>query len=181
MEWLIPYLALSGLVLALAIGWLLTLLGMPGTWLMVGVAALFAWAVPAEGPFRLSWVAVGVLVALASLGELVEFFAGAYGAGRLGASRRGVVLSIVGSMAGALTGAIVGVPIPVIGSLLGALAFGCVGALVGTVIGELWKGRPLSASMTIGEGAFWGRLWGTVLKTAIAAVMVAVGIAAAVF
>lgn len=42
------------------------------------------------------WWAVGGLVALAGLGELLELLAGAAGAAKLGASRRSIVMSMLG-------------------------------------------------------------------------------------
>jgi hypothetical protein len=83
-------------------------------------------------------------------------------------------------MTGGILGLFVGAPAPVIGSMLAAVLLAALGALAGAMMGEIWKGRPLSDSWTIGKAAFWGRLFGTLAKTTIGAVMVAVVTAALV-
>lgn len=162
------------LLIALAACWVLTLLGMPGNWLMVAAAAGYVLLVPAESPAAIGWTTVVVLIVLASVGELLEFLAGALGVAKAGGSRRGAVLALAGSLAGGVVGLFVGLPIPVVGSLLGAVLLAGAGAFVGAVLGERWRGRQLGESLKIGEAAFWGRLLGTVAKSAVGAVMVAV-------
>lgn len=156
-------------VLVLGVGWLLTLLSLPGNWLIVAAAAGYAWLVPDGSRWDLSWPLVGVTAALAVVGEVIEGAASALGVRRLGGSRRGAFLSVVFSFIGAIvgTGAI---PIPVVGTLLGA----CLGAMAGAVVGETWKGTDPTATDAIGKAAFWGRLWGALAKIVIACAMVAV-------
>lgn len=166
------------LFVALVVGWCMTMLSMPGNWLMVASVALFAWLAPPES-FDISWTVVGVLIALAVLAELLELAASALGAKRAGGSRRGAVLAIVGSMVGAIIGAFVGVPIPVVGSLVAAILFAGLGALVGAMLGETWKGRTLAESWKVGQSAFWGRLLGALAKTGIATAMVVITAVAA--
>jgi len=160
------------LLVVLAVCWVLTLLGMPGNWLMIGVAIGFVFLVSAESPVAIGWVTVVVLLVLALIGELLEFLAGALGVTKAGGSRRGAVLALVGSLVGGIAGLFVGLPIPIVGSLLGAVLLAGLGAFGGAVLGEQWKGRDLGESMKIGEAAFWGRLLGTVAKTAVGAVMI---------
>lgn len=174
------YLELFLLFVTLVVGWCLTMLSMPGNWLIVAAAALFAWLAPAES-FDISWQIVGVLLVLAVVAELLEFAASALGATKAGGSRRGAVLAIGGSVAGALIGAGVGLPIPFIGSLLGAVLFAGVGALAGAMLGETWKGRTLAESWKVGQSAFWGRLLGALAKTGIATAMVVITAIAALF
>lgn len=174
------YLGLLLLFVALIVGWCLTMLSMPGNWLMVAAVALFAWLAPSES-FDISWQTVALLVALAVVAELLELAASALGAKRAGGSRRGAILAIFGSVVGALLGAGVGVPIPLIGSLVGAILFAGVGALVGAMIGESWKGRTLAESWKVGRSAFWGRLLGALAKTGIATAMLVIAVVAAIF
>ncbi|HEX6986864.1 MAG TPA: DUF456 family protein, partial [Planctomycetaceae bacterium] len=89
------------LVLA-AIGcWFANVFTLPGNWLIVGLAALFAWLLPADEYGRgFGWVTVGVLALIAALGEAIEFAAGAAGAAKHGASRRAMLLSMAGAMLG---------------------------------------------------------------------------------
>lgn len=167
------------LLLALVAGWLLTLFSLPGNWLMVAAAALYAWLVPPESPVQLEWGWVAALVVLALLGEALELLAGALGAKRGGGSKRGMALAIVGSVVGSIAGAFIGLPIPIVGSVIAAVLFAALGALGGAMLGEHWKGRTLDESWKVGQGAFWGRLLGTVAKISIGttmAVLTVVGI-----
>lgn len=157
------------LLLVLGTGWFLTLLSLPGNWLMAAAAAGYAWLVPDDSPWDLSWRLVAVVAVLAVLGEVIETAAGAMGVRKLGGSRRGAFLAVVVSFVGAIvgTGAI---PIPVVGTVLGA----CLGAMVGAVLGETWKGRDATEVQAIGRAAFWGRLYGTLAKIVVACAMFAV-------
>src|SRR6516225_5260304 len=96
------YLVAIALIVLSCLAWLSTLLTLPGNWIVVGLAALFAWWFPAEAGRGIAWTTVGVAAALAAVGELIEFVAGAAGAAKHGASRRAVALSLVGAMAGSL-------------------------------------------------------------------------------
>lgn len=159
------------LVLLCAGAWLLTLLTAPGNWMIVGLAALFAWLFPADAGRGISWTIVAVLAGLAAAGELLEFGASAVGAARQGASRRAVVLSLVGALVGSAVGLLVGVPIPVVGPLLMAVLGGAIGAFAGAYLGEWHAGRAGSDRMAVGQGAFTGKLWGTLAKLAAGAIM----------
>jgi uncharacterized protein YqgC (DUF456 family) len=171
------YVGLLLLLLALVAGWVTTVFSLPGTWLMVAAAALYAWLMPEDLRIALSWTTVGALLALAIVGEIIEFVAGALGVQRYGGSRRGAILAVIGSFFGAIVGAGVGLPIPVVGSIAGVLLGASTGAFVGALLGERWKGRDMDSSLLVGQGAFVGRLLGTVAKIAIASAMVAVTLA----
>lgn len=168
------------LILVLAASWVMTLFSLPGNWLMVAVAAAFAYFEPASGP-SISWKVVLVLAAMALFGEAAELVAAALGAKRAGGSRRGALLAICGSMAGAIVGGIVGLPIPVVGSMVAAIVGAGLGALAGAMFGEAWKGRSLDESWQVGRAAFWGRIVGTLAKTTIGSAMLVVAVVAAVF
>jgi len=162
------------LIVGVVACWLLNLLNLPGNWLLLGVILVYAIMVPYEDERRLavSWTVIIVLVVLAVLGEVVEFAAGAWGASRAGASRRGTVMALIGSIAGGLIGVAVGLPIPVIGPVIAALLFAGLGALLGGISGERWSGRNWTESLNVGHGAFWGRLCGTIGKFTVGAAMV---------
>lgn len=172
-EW-IYYLWAALLVLASVAAWLTTLVTLPGNWIIAGFAALFAWLVSTDARQGVTWQTVMVLIGLAVFGELVEFGAGAAGAAKHGASKRGVGLSMVGAIVGSILGLTAGLPIPVLGPFIGALVGGAAGAFFGAYLGESWKGRPESERVAVGRGAFAGRIWGTVGKLAIGAVMLAI-------
>jgi uncharacterized protein len=163
------------LVIACAVAWLLSLVALPGNWVVLGLAALFAWIFPADEAGRgMTWFSVGLLAALAVIGEIIEFAAGAAGAAKQGASRRGIALSIVGAVVGSIAGLAIGTPIPILGSFVMALLGGAAGAFAGAYLGEAWKGRPEEERIAAGRGAFAGRIWGTVGKLVVGALMLGV-------
>jgi uncharacterized protein YqgC (DUF456 family) len=172
-EW-IYYLWALLLVVGCLVAWLLNLITLPGNWVIVAAAALFAWLVPIDEGRGISWYVVIALAVLASIGEVIEFAAGAAGAAKQGASRRAIALSMIGAIAGSIIGLSIGVPIPIVGSLVMAIFGGAAGAFAGAYLGEAWKGRDEPSRTAAGRGAFFGRIWGTVGKFAVGAVMLAV-------
>ncbi len=155
--------------------WMTNLVALPGNWIVVGLAALFAWLVVDDDAERgMTWTTVAVLLGLAVVGEVVEFVAGAAGAAKQGASRRAIALAMVGAIVGSVLGLGIGAPIPVVGSLVMAVLGGAAGAFGGAYLGEAWKGRGEPERTAAGRGAFFGRIWGTVGKLAVGAVMVAI-------
>jgi uncharacterized protein YqgC (DUF456 family) len=125
--------------------WVGILFGLPGTWLIVLFPVLLKWWQPDQ--FMVSWTVLEVAVALAVLGEVIEFVLGAAGSRRTGGSTRGAVLALVGSIVGGIMG--IALPVPLVGPLLGA----CLGAFVGALLGNLWTGRTLFQSFAAGRGA----------------------------
>ena len=124
------------LILILLACWLLTLLGLPGNWLMVAATAIYAHIVPVSSPAALGWKVVVALLVLAAGGEIVELAAGAMGVARAGGSRRGAVLAMVGSIIGGILGVFIGVPVPLIGPIVAAVLF----AGLGDDRGRPWRG-----------------------------------------
>ncbi|NOY30453.1 MAG: DUF456 domain-containing protein [Planctomycetes bacterium] len=146
-------------------GWTLTLLGLPGNWLMVLSAALYAWIGPASGILQIGWLAVLSITALAVVGELAELATSVWGAHRAGGSRRAAVFSLFGSMGGAIVGVMLGLPIPILGPPVAALLGGALGALAGAAFAEHSLGEAPGQSLRVGHAAFWGRILGTGAKT----------------
>jgi uncharacterized protein YqgC (DUF456 family) len=166
----------------LVVGWVLTVLAMPGNWLIVGAAAVYAWLVPAEtSRLGLQWQTVAALAVLAVMGELVETVAAARGVRQAGGSRSSALLALVGSIIGAIVGMLVGVPIPIVGSLVAAIVFAGLGAAAGAVMGESLLGRRWNESREVGVAAFRGRLLGTLGKMLVGTVMVGVSVGALLF
>jgi len=177
MEFLFVSIAVAALLMAVVAGWALTLLGMPGNWLAVAAASLYAWLGPSEGVLQIGWGTVAALVVLAAAGEIAELVASVWGAQRAGGSRRAALFSIFGSFVGAIVGATLGIPIPLIGSAVAAVLGGAVGALAGAALGEQSRGEALGRSLRVGHAAFWGRLLGTAAKSAVATTLaLAIGI-----
>jgi uncharacterized protein YqgC (DUF456 family) len=154
--------------------WASTLFMLPGNWFIVLATALFAFFVRPDDVHGVSWWCVGGLVALAIVGELIEFAAGAVGAAKHGGSRRGMLLAMAGAMAGSLLGATFGSAIPILGTILGAVAGGCGGAFGGAYLGETWKGRIGEERTAISSAALVGRLFGTVGKLVAGLIMVVI-------
>jgi hypothetical protein len=146
---------------------LLSLVGLPGTWVMLGLAVLIElgdslWS----GGQTWGWWTLGICGGLAVLGEVLETAAGALGVKVGGGSRRGMVGAIIGGIAGGLLLTPV-IPIPVIGTLIGAV----IGTFVGAVVGELTHPIPQQASGVVvsATGATIGRILGILGKSGIAA------------
>lgn len=169
----------AGLLLAVvAMGWLMNFVSLPGNWLIALATAIYAWWVPVEQRTGIGWTVVVVLLLLASLGELLEFAAGAAGVAQVGGSRRSAVLAILGSLGGGFVGAWLGVPIPLLGTMIGILLGAALGALAGGAVGEFSAGRSPDQCWRVGHAAFWGRLLGTFGKLAVGTAMAGVIVAA---
>jgi uncharacterized protein YqgC (DUF456 family) len=155
--------ALCGLICIATI-----VVGLPGAWMMLGLAVLIelvdgAWASPEHQP-TFGWWLLGGCLALAGLGELLELIAGALGAKQGGSSRRGMIGAVIGGVAGGILG--LGLPLPLIGSLIGAV----VGTFAGAIAGELSGTDPstMRDALRPATGATIGRVLGTIAKLPIA-------------
>jgi hypothetical protein len=160
-----------GLLFAACLLALLSLIvGLPGTFAIVGIAMLYAWA---TGFVAVHWSTIGCLLVMAVIAEGIELVASGAGAAGTRPSRR----VTIGALAGALTGGIVGTPFLFgVGALLGALA----GAFAGAALAVQLEGGSLRDSVATGFAALKGRLLGFVLKAAMAAMMLIILAAAVV-
>lgn len=135
------------------------LLGLPGTWMVLGTAALCEWLTDAQLFDRYT---LAVALGLALCGELWELLAGATGAKRAGGSRA----SAFGAFAGGIVGAIVGtftIPVPLVGTLAG----GGIGAFVVATLVEESRGRETREAVRIGRAAGIGHVFGLLGKLAL--------------
>lgn len=163
------------LVFTAGIAWTTNFVALPGNWFIVGLAALFASALETgDAAQGLNWHGVALLAVFAAGGEVLEFFAGAAGAAKKGASRRAIALAVAGTFFGSITGAIMGLPIPIFGSLIGALAGAAGGAFAGAYLGEMWKHGGAGKSMDVGWSAAVGRVLGTLGKLLVGVVMLVI-------
>ena len=145
-------------------------LGLPGTFVILAAAVVYAWA---TGFSAVTWATIGWLTGLAVLGEGIEFLASSAGAASARPSRR----VFAGALLGSFVGGLVGVPFFFgLGALLGALA----GAFVGAALAVAWEGGDTGAAVATGFAAMRGRLLGFVLKAAVAVTMVVLLLAAVV-
>lgn len=144
----------------------LTLLQMPGLWLML-LAALMTklWR-----PEMFSWTTLGVAAGITVAAEVAEFAAGAVGAKSAGATRRGMWGAVVGGVAGAVIGTFV-IPVPIVGTLIGA-ALGSGLAAAGL---ELTRaGTSMDRAARVAGGAAVGRFSAALLKLGFAAALAVV-------
>lgn len=163
MYWLYLAYYLLLLVVCLA-GLAISVVGLPGLWLMVASAVVFSLA---TGGVVLTWKTVVAVALLAAASEVAEFLAGAAGSKTAGGTWRGIVGAVVGGIAGG----IVGVPIPILGPILGAI----LGAAVGAGVLELTGERPdVRQAGNVAWGAAKGRFWGVVSKLTFGTVMLVV-------
>jgi uncharacterized protein len=139
----------------------LTVLQLPGTWVVLAAAAAYGWY---DGWTRLGWQTVAALAGIAALAEVAENLTAVWFARRGGASRRAAWWGLAGGFAGAF---LLTIPIPIIGTIVGA-ALGC---FAGAVAGELSLDRAAGASARVGVYAAVGRTLGTVLKIAATVIM----------
>jgi len=158
------YLVAGVLVIVNGVWLILTLLMLPGNWLMVGTAGLVAWWY--RDAEMISLPVLIVAGALAVAGEVVEFAASGIAARKTGASRWGGFGSLLGAVVGLVIGT-AAIPIPILGSLLGA----CGGAILGALALEIATGRKMHRAIKPSLAAGAGRLAGTIIKFAIGLVI----------
>lgn len=183
MEW-IGYLVASVFSL-LGVGCLLlVVLGLPGTWIMLGLAVVvevFDGYYLAQ-PHTFGWWVIGACAALALVGEGLEVLTGAAGTRLGGGTRRGMVGAVLGGFLGAIVFTPL-IPIPIVGTLAGAL----IGTFCGALVAERTRvDRPEGEAadwrveVKAATGATIGRLLGTTAKAAIA-VTLWIGLSVAAF
>lgn len=156
------------------------LLGLPGTWVLLGLALVLeladAWITGAEVSTFGAW-ALGGAFTLALLGEGIEAGASALGIKGGGGTRRGMVGSVAGALAGGLGGTVF-LPIPLIGTLVGVLLGTFAGAYIGETTGAEAKSReealkPAAAATlarvlgTVTKGGIAGAIWVMLLASAL--------------
>jgi len=160
-----------GLLLLLGtdvVGLILVPLGLPGLWIMVLGVLGYGWLTE----FRtVGVVTIGVVVALAAVGEIVEAWLGFRITRRYGGSTR----AAWGALVGGIVGAVVGVPIPVVGSVVGAF----VGSFAGAAIFEYTHSSKVGGATRAGWGAVVGRAAAAAVKVGLGIVIAVLGLFAA--
>ncbi len=148
-------------VLFMAAALLVIPFGLPGVWIMVLLLL--------TGTFTgaLSWTVWLVLVGLALVAEVGEFWILKRMGDRYGASRSAFWAAILGGF----LGVIVGTPIPVIGSLVA----GFLGTFVGAGVVTLWESRSLGEASRVGVGVLLARTLAIGLKVGVGVAVLVVG------
>lgn len=148
-------------VLLVAVGLLGTVLpAIPGIPLVFAGMLLAAWA---DGFQHVGAMTLGLLALLTLLSFLVDFWATAMGARRVGASRK----ALAGAVAGTFVGIFFGIPGIFVGPFVGAMA------------GELWHRRRvdpanLGAATRVGVGTWVGVALAVALKLMLAFAMIGI-------
>lgn len=146
------------------LGLVLIPFGLPGLWLVVGVAAALALLGWLTLRFALIAVMAGVIAELAELGVL-RAFGKAYG---------GSTRAFWGAVIGGLLGLFAGLPVPLVGPILTAF----LGTFLGAGLVTYLETRSMSQSTRVGWGVVLARTVAVVLKVGTAlAVAAAVGVA----
>ena len=146
--------------LVVLVGLVITLFGLPGTFVVLSAAIIYDLITWSWGVSKLALV---VLLVIALLGELLEWVFTLYGAKKFKTS----TFAIIGLIIGTIAGAIIGVPIPIIGSVVGAL----LGAFIGAFVFSYIEHRRFQKSMEAGIGAFLTRIGIIFMKLFLAVVM----------
>lgn len=130
----------------------LTPLGLPGNWIMIAVLAGAAFF----GEIGLAVLAAAL--AIAFVGEAIEFFIVKRYNLRYGGSNR----AFWGALGGGLLGTFIGIPVPIIGSIVA----GIIGSFVGALLVTFAEAGTVSAAARVGWGVALGRMWSAAAKTA---------------
>jgi uncharacterized protein YqgC (DUF456 family) len=155
--------------LASLAGLILTLVTLPGTWLIVATAILTKvfWV-----PDFMPWWVIIVMVLLAVIAEVIEGVAGAVGAAKTGATKAGALGAVVGSIVGAICGSPFLFP-------LGTIAGACLGAAIGTLLVEVgYAKKTMKEGAWAGTGAAAGRFVAILVKSSLAGAIALLGASA---
>ncbi|MBA7624123.1 hypothetical protein ES703_31527 [subsurface metagenome] len=137
-------------------------LGIPGTFviflasLIYGVITHFT---------QITQTLIWILLGIALFGELMEYFAGIFGAKKFGSSKAGIIGAIVGGILGGIVGTGI---LPLVGSIIGLL----IGAFLGAFLMELIVKKKPAQALRAGWGTFTGRIGGILTKVILGIVMI---------
>jgi len=148
------WLAYTILLLAALGGIFLTLLALPGLWVMIAAAILYAWYTAGQ---YISWWTIAIMAALALVAELIEFFGGSRGAKKAGGSKRAAWGALIGGIVGAI---VLTISVPIIGTTIGL----CIGVFAGALIGEMTVRREGDHLMRVGFAAAKAQVIAIVIK-----------------
>ncbi|HKX12461.1 MAG TPA: DUF456 domain-containing protein [bacterium] len=157
---------LSGLgfvFLSIVLGVAMVPLGLPGTWVIVLGSVTYSFFFTFDGGASSPWAVNAILIGIAVVGEIVEFFVGTLGSKPLKVSNGAIVCAFIGG----IVGAIIGVPVFLIGSMIGLF----IGAFLGAFIWELATLGKVGRALTNALAVLATKVVATFLKTTLALVM----------
>jgi len=163
--------AMAGLtlfILILFVGIFSIIFGLPGTFIILIDVILYAWITDFE---TIGLKIIVILVVLSLLAEAMDFLLGIVGAKKFGASKRGILASVIGGIAGAIlmTPLLLG-----LGAIIGAF----LGGFVGTFLVEYLENKKLKSSVRMGYGVLLGKIAGVFLKGFFAILMTVISLMA---
>jgi uncharacterized protein YqgC (DUF456 family) len=129
--------------------------GVPGN-IIIAVNSLIYGLVTNFNQFSFTFVLTIFLIVIVV--EFLEYLLIVLTAKKYGASRWGIIGSILGGIGGAISGAFI---TPVLGAIIGSV----IGVFIGALVGEFFKSYNLRKSLLSGMGAFLGKLGGLSIKT----------------
>lgn len=150
-------------------GVLLTLVGLPGLWVIIGATAVYAWVTD-----EISWTVFVIFFILSLFAEVFEAVVGAWGAKKYGGTKWGMLGAVLGGIAGAI---LFSPLLPVIGSIIGAF----LGSFGGAFILEYMTDQDYRRARQAGKGAFLGKTAAIVVKMGLGAGMIISSFALIVF
>ena len=150
--------------LILVLGIVAIFLGLPGTFFIFLGALVYGLITRFRDPFTPKFLLM--LLGIALFAELIEFLLGTFTTLKFGASKRGVVGTLVGGILGATWGS---AAVPLIGTVLGAF----IGAFLGAFFLEYFHQDNHSAAARAGFGAFVGKILGITFTFSCAIAMIA--------
>ena len=137
---------------------------LPGTAIIAGVAFIYALLTHFD---KLGLNPLLLVALIAVVAELLEFFAGAIGASKFGATRGGMM----GAVIGAIVGAILMAPLLFgLGALLGAIT----GAFAGAFLLEYLSGKKLPEAFLAGLGSLLGRAAAVGIKSLLGVIQIVI-------
>ena len=177
----LAYIGIVVFILVLVIGVLATLLGLPGTVLILIDAFIYS---AIHSIARPSWWMLLVLLGISVVAETSDGILSMLGVKKFGGTGRTSLWALAGGVVGAIIGAnlspllgLIGLTGGVAGVLFGVLLPPIACAVLGGYLAAYWyelrQGRPPAEARQAGWGALLGRLAGNLTKAVLGSVMVA--------
>lgn len=145
----------------------LTPLGLPGNWIMIAVLAAAAFF------GEIGFAVLLATLAIAFVGEAIEFFIVKRYNLRYGGSKR----AFWGALGGGLLGTFIGLPVPIVGSIIA----GIIGSFLGALLVTFAEAGTVTAATRVGWGVALGRMWSAAAKTAAGVCILVLGGAGLIF
>ncbi len=149
--------------LVLVLGIITIFLGFPGTFIIFADALIYGLITRFRGGITVKFLLL--LFAIAVFSELVEFLLGTFTTLKFGATKWGVIGTLVGGILGAAWGS---AALPLVGTLVGAL----LGAFLGAFTLELIHRDDQTGAAKAGFGAFVGKILGITVTFSCAIAMI---------